>query len=58
MEQRLLLLHLGAEYRISETLDLNADYRFGDLEDELVNIYDDVEDGEAHIISLTATKKW
>jgi hypothetical protein len=58
MEQRYLLLHLGAEYKFSDSLNLDFDYRFGDLEDAYNNIYDDIEDGEAHIVTLTATKKW
>ena len=58
MEQRYLLLHLGAEYKLSDSLNLDFDYRFADLEDALDNIYDDVDDGEAHILMLSATKKW
>ena len=58
MEQRYFLLHLGAEYKVSEDLSLDLDYRFGDFEDGLDNIYDDIDDGEAHIVLLSATKKW
>jgi len=58
MEQRYLLLHLGAEYKFSDDLSLDLNYRFGDFEDVLDNIYDDIDDEEAHIILLSATKKW
>ena len=37
---------------------MDLDYRYADLEDRLDNIYDDVEDGKAHIVILSATKKW
>ena len=58
MEQHYLIFHLGSEYKLSETLDLGLDYRFGDFEDTINNIYDDIEDGEAHIVTISATKKW
>lgn len=58
MEQRYLLLHLGAEYKLSNAWHLDFDYRFGDFEDVLDNIYDDIDDDEAHIISLSATRNW
>ena len=58
MEQRYLYLHLGAEYKLSDSLSLDLDYRFADLDDVLNNVYDDVEDGKAHIAILSATKKW
>ena len=58
MEQRHLFMHLGAEYKLSDGLSLDLDYRFGDLEDTEDNDYDDIEDGDSHIIILSATKKW
>jgi len=58
MEQSYLLLHLGGEYKFNNGLSMDLDYRYGDLEDRLDNIYDDIDDGEAHIVILSATKKW
>ncbi len=58
MEQDYLLLHLGGRYMFDRGLSMDLDYRYGDLEDRLDNIYDDIEDGEAHIVMLSATKKW
>ena len=58
MEQRRLFLHLGAEYKLSDGLSLDLDYRLGDLEDIEDNKYDDIDDGQSHIIILSATKKW
>jgi hypothetical protein len=58
MEYRYLLLHLGAEYKFSDSLGFDFEYRFGDFEDQLINVYDDIEDGDAHIVTVTATKKW
>jgi hypothetical protein len=58
MEQGYLLLHLTGQYKFNNGLGLELDYRYGDLEDRLDNIYDDIDDGEAHIVILSATKKW
>lgn len=58
MEQRYLLFHLGGEYRFDNGMSLELDYHFGDFEDVLDNSYDHIEDGEAHIVVLSATKKW
>ncbi len=58
IEQSYLLLHLGTEYKFSDNLSFDIDYRYKDLEDNLNNIYEDIEDGEAHILTVTATKKW
>jgi len=58
MEQSYFLLHLGGQYLFNEDLTMDLDYRYGDLQDERDNPYDDIEDGEAHIVILSATKKW
>jgi predicted porin len=58
MEQDYLLLHLGGQYKFSDSLSADLDYRYGNLEDRLENIYDDIDDGEAHIVILSATKRW
>jgi len=58
MEQSYLIFHLGGQYNFNNDLTLDLDYRYGDLDDKIDNIYDDIEDGEAHIVILSATKKW
>jgi predicted porin len=58
MEQRYFFLHLGSEYKLSNGMSLDLDYRFADLDDVLNNVYDDIDDGKAHIAILSATKKW
>jgi predicted porin len=58
MEQSYFLLHLAGQYQFENGLSMDLDYRYADLEDRLDNIYDDVEDGKAHIVILSATKKW
>ena len=58
MEQSYILLHLGGQYTFNNGLSMDLDYRYADLEDEQDNIYDDIDDGEAHIVILSATKKW
>jgi predicted porin len=58
MEQDYLLLHLGGQYKFSDSLSMDLDYRYGRLEDRLDNIFDDIDDGKAHIAILSATKKW
>jgi len=58
MEQSYFLLHLGGQYTFSSSLALDLDYRYADLDDRLDNIYDDIDDGKAHIVILSATKKW
>ncbi|MDX1776636.1 MAG: MtrB/PioB family outer membrane beta-barrel protein [Desulfobulbales bacterium] len=58
MEQSYLLFHLNGHYSFNNGLGMELDYRYGDLEDRLDNIHDDIEDGEAHIVILSATKKW
>jgi predicted porin len=58
LDRRDFILHLGGEYYFENGLTMGLDYRYGDLDDKSGNIYDSVEDGEAHIISLNASKKW
>ena len=58
MEQSYLLVHLNGQYTFNKGLGMELDYRYGDLEDRQDNIYDDIDDGEAHMIILSATKKW
>lgn len=58
LDRRDFILHLGGEYSFESGLSMGLDYRYGDLDDKSDNIYDDVEDGEAHIISINASKKW
>lgn len=58
MEQDYFLLRLGGQYRFNNDLTMDLDYRYGEIDDRLDNVYDDIEDGEAHIVILSATKKW
>ncbi len=58
MEQSYFLLHLGGQYRFQNDLTMDLDYRYGEFDDRLDNAYNDIEDGEAHIVILSATKKW
>jgi opacity protein-like surface antigen len=58
MEQSYILLHLGGQYTFNNGLSMDLDYRYADLEDKQGNIYDDIDDGEAHIVILSATKQW
>lgn len=58
LDRRDLILHLGGEYLFENGLSMGLDYRYGDLDDKSDNIYDSVEDGETHIISINAAKKW
>ncbi|KPJ97631.1 MAG: hypothetical protein AMJ60_10705 [Desulfobacterales bacterium SG8_35] len=58
MEQSYILFHLGGQYKFDNGLSMDLDYRYAKLEDEEDNSYDDIDDGEAHIVILTATKKW
>jgi hypothetical protein len=58
LDRRDFILHLGGEYSFENGLSMGLDYRYGDLDDKSNNIYGDVEDGEAHIISINASKKW
>ena len=58
LDRRDFILHLGGEYNFENGLAMGLDYRYGDLDDKSGNNYDSVEDGEAHIISINASKKW
>jgi len=58
LDRRDFILHLGGEYYFENGLTMGLDYRYGDLDDKSDNIYDSVEDGEAHLISINASKKW
>ena len=58
LDRRDFILHLGGEYNFENGLTMGLDYRYGDLDDKSDNNYDSVEDGEAHIISVNASKKW
>ena len=49
---------LEKEYKFDNGLTMGLDYRYGDQDDKSDNIYDSVEDGETHIISINAAKKW
>ena len=58
LDRRDFILHLGGEYSFENGLSMGLDYRYGDLDDKSDNIYDSVEDGEAHIMSINASKRW
>jgi len=58
LDRRDFILHVGGEYYFENELTMSLDYRYGDLDDKSDNVYDSVEDGEAHIISISASKKW
>jgi predicted porin len=48
----------SGEYKFKGGFATGIQYRYNDFQDVLDNPYDDVEDGEAHIILLTISKKW
>ncbi len=49
---------LSGEYKFRNGFSVGARYRYSRLDDVLDNPYDDVRDGNAHIILITISKKW
>jgi predicted porin len=49
---------LSGEYEFKGGFTSGIQYRFTDFNDEIDSPYDDVEDGKAHVILLTLSKKW
>jgi Putative outer membrane beta-barrel porin, MtrB/PioB len=49
---------LSTEYRFRNGLAAGVQYRYTDFNDLLDNPWDDVQDGRAHIVLLTLSKKW
>lgn len=49
---------VSGEYQLKHGLALRIDYRYSVFNDVLDNPYDDVEDGTAHIVLLTLSKRW
>lgn len=49
---------VSGEYTFKNGLSSGVRYRYNDFRDDLGNPYDDIKNGEAHIILLTLSKKW
>ncbi len=58
LKTRETVFSLSGEYRISKDLTAGIQYRYTDFNDVLDNPWDDVQDGRAHIVLLTLSKKW
>ncbi len=58
LKTRELLCTFSGEYRFKGGLGLGVQYRYSKFDDALDNPYDDVEDGRAHIVMLTLSKRW
>jgi hypothetical protein len=52
------VLSTSGEYRLKKGFSTGVQYRYSNYSDVLDNQHDDTEDGTAHIIVLTVTKKW
>ncbi|MEW6108285.1 MAG: MtrB/PioB family outer membrane beta-barrel protein [Nitrospirota bacterium] len=48
----------SGEYKFKHGFATGIQYRYSKFDDALDNPYDDIEDGRAHIILLTFSKKW
>jgi len=48
----------SGEYKFKTSLTSGIQYTYNIFNDVLDNSYDDVEDGKAHVILLTLSKKW
>lgn len=53
-----LACSLSGEYRFKGGFAAGVQYRYSNFDDVLDNPYDDVEDGRAHLILLTLSKRW
>jgi predicted porin len=49
---------LSGQYRFNNGFSAGLQYRYIDFNDVLDNPWDDVQDGRAHIVLLTLSKKW
>jgi predicted porin len=49
---------LSGQYRFKNGFSAGVQYRYIDFNDVLDNPWDDVQDGRAHIVLLTLSKKW
>ncbi len=58
LKARETIYSFNGEYRFRDGLSFCLRYRYTSLNDVIDNPYDDVSDGNAHIILLTLTKKW
>ncbi|MBI5075024.1 MAG: MtrB/PioB family outer membrane beta-barrel protein [Nitrospirae bacterium] len=50
--------HVSGEYRFKHGFSVGVQYKYSRLDDAIDNAYDDVQDGRAHIVFLTLSKKW
>jgi hypothetical protein len=58
LKTRETVYSLGGEIDLKGGFSLGTNYNYAVLKDQASNPYDDIEDGEAHIIILTLTKRW
>ncbi|MBA4371322.1 MAG: hypothetical protein C0402_00500 [Thermodesulfovibrio sp.] len=58
MKMRETVLSTSGEYRINKGTSIGLQYKFSEIRDALNNPYDDIENGRAHIVLLTLSKKW
>ncbi len=50
--------YVSGEYRFKHGISVGMQYKYTTLDDVIDNRYDDVNDGKAHIVFLTLSKKW
>lgn len=58
MRMKETVVYASGEYRFRQGFSLGMQYKYTKLDDDINNQYDDVQDGKAHIVFLTLSKKW
>ncbi len=58
MKMRETIVTATGEYGLSKGTTVGLQYKYSDVRDALDNPYDDIENGKAHVVLLTLSKKW
>lgn len=58
LKTRETIYSVSGEYRLKNGFGIGLNYRYATFKDAYNNILDDVNDGRAHIVFLTLSKKW
>jgi hypothetical protein len=58
LEMRETIYTLGGEVDLKGGFSFGTHYKYAVFDDVLNNPYDDIKDGEAHILIVSLTKRW
>jgi hypothetical protein len=58
LEMRETIYSVGGEFDLKGGFMIGTHYKYARLKDVADNPYDDIQNGEAHIVMLSLTKRW